>query len=126
MYLTTTNALADRINQERAKEFPGGSLRLEGELSDGFDVKILAHAPRRWNLKTGAQVMLLNNDPAGKWVNGTIGKIFSSAKDHEATARGSSPSGDLRLQGGTIRVALASGLIVEVALVHLGGVPVLL
>ena len=59
--------------------------------------------------------MLLNNDPGGKWVNGTIGKILSSSKDHEVTARGSSPSGDLRLRGGAIRVALASGLVVEVA-----------
>ena len=114
VYLTTTNALADQINQERAKELPGESFHLEGELSDGFDVRSLP-THQRLELKTGAQVMLLNNDPAGKWVNGTIGKIFSTAKDHEATARGSSPSGDLWLQGGTIRVALASGLVVEVA-----------
>ena len=107
VYLTTTNALADQINQERAKELPGESFHLEGELSNGFDVRSLP-TQQRLELKTGAQVMLLNNDPGGKWVNGTIGKIFSSSKDHEATARGS-------LRGGTIRVALASGLVVEVA-----------
>ena len=99
VYLTTTNALADRINQERAKELPGESFHLEGELSDGFDVKFLP-THQTLELKTGAQVMLLNNDPGGKWVNGTIGKIFSTLKDYEAT--------------GTIRVALASGLIAEV------------
>lgn len=99
VYLTTTNALADQINQERAKDLPGKSFHLEGELSNGFDVRSLP-THQRLELKTGAQVMLLNNDPGGKWVNGTIGKILSSSKDHEAT--------------GTIRVALASGLVVEV------------
>lgn len=99
VYLTTTNALADGINQERLKELPGESLHLEGTLSNGFDVKSLP-THQRLELKTGAQVMLLNNEPGGKWVNGTIGKIFSTAKDHEATE--------------TIRVALASGLVVEV------------
>ncbi len=99
VYLTTTNALADGINQERLKELPGGSLRLEGKLSGGFDTKSLP-THQTLELKTGAQVMLLNNDPAGKWVNGTIGKVFSTAKDHETT--------------GAIRVALSSGLVVEV------------
>ncbi len=99
VYLTTTNALADGINQGRLKELPGESLHLEGTLSDGFDVKSLP-THQTLELKTGAQVMLLNNDPAGKWVNGTIGKVFSTAKDHETT--------------GTVRVALASGLIAEV------------
>ena len=29
------------------------------------------------SLKEGAQVMFLNNDPAGRWVNGSIGRIES-------------------------------------------------
>lgn len=99
VYLTTTNALADGINQERLKELAGGSLRLEGKLSGGFDTKSLP-THQTLELKTGAQVMLLNNDPAGKWVNGTIGKVFSTPKDHAAT--------------GAVRVALSSGLVVEV------------
>lgn len=99
VYLTTTNALADGINQERLRELPGGSLRLEGKLSGGFDTKSLP-THQTLELKTGAQVMLLNNDPAGKWVNGTIGKVFSTPKDHAVT--------------GTIRVELSSGLVVEV------------
>jgi len=99
VYLTTTNALADQVNQDRLKELPGESLRLEGKISDGFDVRSLP-THQQLELKTGAQVMLLNNDPAGKWVNGTIGKIFSTAKDHETT--------------GTVRVALASGFVVDV------------
>ena len=99
VYLTTTNALADQINQERLKGLPGGTLRLEGTISEGFDVRSLP-THQQLELKTGAQVMLLNNDPGGKWVNGTIGKVFSSPKDHETT--------------GTVRVALSSGLVVEV------------
>ena len=99
VYLTTTNALADQVNQDRLKELPGESLRLEGKISDGFDVRSLP-THQQLELKTGAQVMLLNNDPGGKWVNGTIGKVFSTAKDHETT--------------GTVRVALASGFVVDV------------
>ena len=99
VYLTTTNALADQVNQDRLKELPGESLRLEGKISDGFDVRSLP-THQRLELKMGAQVMLLNNDPGGKWVNGTIGKVFSTAKDHETT--------------GTVRVALSSGLVVDV------------
>ena len=100
VYLTTTNALADQINQERLKGLSGGSFHLEGGLSGGFDVKALP-THQVLELKAGAQVMLLNNDPGGKWVNGTIGKIFAAPQNHETT--------------GTIRVALSSGLIVEVA-----------
>ncbi|OGX29765.1 MAG: AAA family ATPase [Omnitrophica WOR_2 bacterium RIFCSPHIGHO2_01_FULL_52_10] len=99
VYLTTTNALADQVNQDRLKELPGESSRLEGKISDGFDVRSLP-THQRLELKMGAQVMLLNNDPGGKWVNGTIGKVFSTAKDHETT--------------GTVRVALSSGLVVDV------------
>ncbi|MBI5415296.1 MAG: AAA family ATPase [Candidatus Omnitrophica bacterium] len=99
VYLTTTNALADQINRDQLKKLPGESLHMEGKISDGFDVRSLP-THQRLELKTGAQVMLLNNDPGGKWVNGTIGKVFSTAKDHETT--------------GTVRVALTSGLVVEV------------
>lgn len=99
VYLTTTNALADRINQERLRELPGESFSLDGALSGGFDVKSLP-THQRLELKTGAQVMLLNNDPGGRWVNGTIGKIISTSRDYEATA--------------AIRVALAGGVVVDV------------
>ena len=33
-------------------------------------------------LKIGALVMMVSNDPAGRWVNGTIGKVFSLSDDH--------------------------------------------
>jgi len=32
-------------------------------------------------LKPGAQVMFVNNDPDGRWVNGTLGKIKKIKKD---------------------------------------------
>jgi len=34
-------------------------------------------------LKIGAQIMLLNNDSGGRWVNGTIGKIVDFPFDDE-------------------------------------------
>jgi hypothetical protein len=38
-------------------------------------------APYKLRLKKGAQVMMLKNDPARRWVNGSIGKIHKLAKD---------------------------------------------
>jgi ATP-dependent DNA helicase PIF1 len=34
-------------------------------------------------LKKGAQIMLLNNDSSGRWINGTIGRVTGFGKDEE-------------------------------------------
>ena len=43
-------------------------------VSGSFDEKSYP-ADQTIRLKTGAQVMLLNNDSLGRWVNGTIGTV---------------------------------------------------
>lgn len=74
IYLTTTNLLADRINQARLSALKGRAYEYGGILDGEFEVKNLpTHEGLR--LKLGAQVMLLNNDPMGRWVNGSIGQV---------------------------------------------------
>ncbi len=79
IHLTTTNALADQINQEQLNTLKSKSYRYAGNLTGDFDVKSLP-TQEVLDLKSGAQVMLLNNDPQGRWINGTIGKISTVEK----------------------------------------------
>jgi len=74
IYLTTTNAAAAQINDGRLARLSGDCLVSEGILSGGFDRKSLP-TEVSLKLKVGAQVMLLNNDSGGRWVNGTVGRI---------------------------------------------------
>ena len=74
IYLTTTNAMADQINAQRLSALKAQARRYEGELSGNFDIKNLP-TQESLDLKIGAQVMLLNNDAQGRWINGTIGKV---------------------------------------------------
>lgn len=74
--LTTTNALSDDINEKELGKLSGKPIKYTGVVSGQFD---LGHLPTDIELKVkkGAQVMLLNNDSAGRWVNGTVGKIIN-------------------------------------------------
>jgi ATP-dependent exoDNAse (exonuclease V) alpha subunit len=74
IYLTTTNAIADKVNMERLNRLPGKQYVLQGVLEGDFEQKWLPTAPVI-ALKENAQIMMLNNDPQGRWVNGSIGKI---------------------------------------------------
>lgn len=76
--LTTTNRTADRRNNETLAKLPGTVetylALVRGEF-DGFDKP----AEDSVSFKTGAQIMMLTNDPLDRWVNGTIGRIASHA-----------------------------------------------
>lgn len=84
VYLTTTNAAADRINAYQLNRIHGKEFCFQARQDGTFDERSL---PTKdfLELKTGAQVMLLNNDPDGRWVNGTIGKVVSVAEDLSKT-----------------------------------------
>ncbi|WP_067799161.1 AAA family ATPase [Nocardia beijingensis] len=79
--LTTTNASADKRNQEQLAQLTQPVIRHRaierGEL-EGF----IRPTEEELVYKVGAQVMLLTNDPLGRWVNGTIGQI----SDHRIDA----------------------------------------
>ncbi|HPK52948.1 MAG TPA: AAA family ATPase [Smithellaceae bacterium] len=80
--LTSTNDLADTINERRLGELRGKVWRAAGKISGDFGKEYLPTAVDL-KLKKGAQIMLLNNDSYGQWINGTIGKIKKFEKDEE-------------------------------------------
>ncbi|MCK5014653.1 MAG: AAA family ATPase [Candidatus Omnitrophica bacterium] len=80
VYLTTTNAMADKINQEKLNELEERSYFYEGTLAGKFGSRNLP-THQVLELKAGAQVMLLNNDSGGRWINGSIGKISEIIDD---------------------------------------------
>jgi hypothetical protein len=80
--LTSTNDLADTINEKRLVELPGKIWKARGEIEGDFGKEYLPTAVDL-KLKKGAQIMLLNNDSYGQWINGTIGKIKRFEKDEE-------------------------------------------
>jgi len=80
--LTTTNALADKVNNQRLQSLTGFPKIYQGVLSGEFERKSLP-TPEILELKTGAQVMMLSNDPDKRWVNGSLGKITAIIVDTE-------------------------------------------
>lgn len=72
--LTTTNASADRINRDHLDQIRGTEHVYNASFAGDFEKKVLP-ADDTLRIKEGAQVMLLNNDPDGRWVNGSIGRV---------------------------------------------------
>ncbi len=86
VYLTTTNDLADSINRTRLAAIKGKVYEYGGEINGEFETKNLP-THQELQLKFGAQVMLLNNDPMGRWVNGSIGHIVDIIHAEEDAVR---------------------------------------
>ena len=76
--LTTTNRNADRLNASKLASLPGARSVSIAEISGDFGRE---QYPTSTELafKAGAQVMMLNNDSMGRWVNGSLGVIESVA-----------------------------------------------
>ncbi|MCI0469242.1 MAG: AAA family ATPase, partial [Nitrospirae bacterium] len=79
IYLTTTNDLSDSINTRRLSDLKGKEYGYHGLIEGDFKTRDL---PTGLDIaiKTGAQVMLLNNDSMGRWINGSIGKVADIEK----------------------------------------------
>lgn len=82
IYLTTTNKLAAAINSERLGAISEKLYTFDGTIEGEFGEE---NFPTLINLKlkVGAQVMLINNDIYGRWVNGTIGNVLDFKKDDD-------------------------------------------
>ena len=89
-FLTAHKKVARRINYEKLNQLPGEEYEFIGTLSgkylnwrdlneENIDDKI--PAPYRLKLKRNAQIMMLKNDSAKRWVNGSIGHIDKIEKD---------------------------------------------
>ncbi len=94
IYLTTTNDLAYQKNEAELEKLPGEPFVFHAEISGEIEKKSYP-AEVELFLKKEAQVMLLNNDPAGRWINGSIGTVIDLEDDY-------------------LEVRLSDGLVVEV------------
>jgi len=74
VYLTTINKLADEINSKELAKPDGELHTFTGKIEGEFGNQYLPTAVDL-QVKVEAQIMMLNNDANGRWVNGTIGKI---------------------------------------------------
>ena len=78
--LTTTNAAADQVNSQKLSSIKAKCQSYEGEVKGNFSEKDFP-TELSLELKLGAQVMLLNNDSVGRWVNGTLGQVIKFGKE---------------------------------------------
>lgn len=82
IHLTTTNAMAATVNAERLARLKGKRWVFTGDVSGTFERNQLP-TDEVLEVKVGAQVMLLNNDRASRWINGTIGKVVDMTHDKD-------------------------------------------
>ncbi len=98
--LTATNSRADAINAAHLEALPG-KVYCATAVVDGTFTKEYFPTATELRFKKGAQVMLVNNDSAQRWVNGSIGVIETLARDEDGK-----PYAQVRLEddGGLVTV----------------------
>jgi ATP-dependent DNA helicase PIF1 len=74
MHLVPTNAQADQINAAHLARLPEQAVTFQGAFTGDFRRTALPTS-EILTLKPGARMMLLANDPEGRWVNGDVGII---------------------------------------------------
>ena len=99
IYLTTTNDLAEEINQKQLAKIKGKMFSYNGQIMGDFETRSLP-TKIELSVKAGSQIMMLNNDQEGRWVNGSIGKIIKIERNED--------------DGDAIIVELADGSLEEV------------
>ena len=72
--LTTTNAMAKQINDAELAKLETDAFTFTAEIEGKFGDEYMPTAIEL-EVKVGAQIMMLNNEVAGRWVNGSVGKI---------------------------------------------------
>lgn len=72
--LTPNNANAFRINAARLEALPARPRTFEAAVDGTFDARAYP-TEADLELKEGARVMLIRNDPEGRWVNGTLATV---------------------------------------------------
>lgn len=86
IYLCTTNKKADQINQTFLHNLTGKSHFQKAKKIGKFDSRVFPTAGEL-ELKIGAQVMLINNDREGRWVN-----FYNVTRPHTPDHEQKSPS----------------------------------
>ncbi len=100
VHLTPTNAMALEINAERLSHLKSHVHLYSAQISGRFEGHAYP-ADETLQLAEGAQVMFLNNDSVGRWVNGTLGRVKTVKRDKETGED-------------VIQVQLSSGCVEEV------------
>ncbi|MCY4459952.1 MAG: AAA family ATPase [Albidovulum sp.] len=77
--LTATNANAEHINEAKLRALPGDE-RVSRASITGKVEKDSFPTAEILRFKIGSQIMMLNNDTEGRWVNGSVGELTSIAK----------------------------------------------
>lgn len=78
--LTGTNSAAFDINHRRLSALPGAAQMYAGKVGGNFDAKLFpTESPLM--LKAGARVIMLKNDAAKRWVNGSLATITKVSDD---------------------------------------------
>jgi ATP-dependent exoDNAse (exonuclease V) alpha subunit len=72
--LATTNSTVTRINSTELARLPGRALTAKAEITGEFGGRAYP-ADEKLELKVGARVMFLRNDPDQRWVNGSVGTV---------------------------------------------------
>ena len=80
--LTTTNAMAAGLNAGELAKLKGKLHTFKATMDGKFSDDSLPTSEELM-VKAGAQVMLLNNDSLGRWVNGSMGKIEGFKKGED-------------------------------------------
>lgn len=86
--LATTNARVNAINAEQLAKLPGKKKVAAADVSGDFAANAFP-ADEDLELKLGAQVMFLQNDSEGRWVNGTVGTVTKITDTVFVTVAGS-------------------------------------
>ncbi|MDV8001884.1 AAA family ATPase [Rhodococcus sp. IEGM 1408] len=104
--LTTTNRMAASRNRRRLERLPGAELEMTATTTG--DLTGFEHPTGDvLSFKVGAQIMMLTNDPADRWVNGSIGRILDVTLGRR---------GDRGERGPVVVVEFTGGDVAEVAL----------
>ncbi|MGP5696712.1 exonuclease domain-containing protein [Brachybacterium alimentarium] len=80
--LATTNRIVGARNRQMLERLPDPAQEFTATITgetDGFEYPTDASL---W-IAAGAQIMMLNNDPSDRWVNGTLGKVLAIESDDD-------------------------------------------
>jgi tetratricopeptide (TPR) repeat protein len=80
MTLATRRDMVDSINTNRLAQLKSKEFTFDGKVEGDFPESSLP-APKQLTLKVGAQVVFVKNDFERRWVNGTVGRVYSLSDD---------------------------------------------
>jgi ATP-dependent exoDNAse (exonuclease V) alpha subunit len=79
LILCSTNSKAAEKNSYELGRLKSKAYTYHAEIKDRFNIKDCP-AEEQLELKVGAQIMMLKNDPDKRWVNGTLGVVHELSK----------------------------------------------